>query len=46
MDVVQAIHNDEEGLARIAGSEPPKGLADLDDPLAPPEQATQAVELK
>ena len=43
MDVVQVIHDDEEALARVAGSQPPKGLAHLDDPLAPPEQATQAV---
>src|ERR1700730_4053532 len=43
MDVVQVIHNDEEALARVARPQPPKGLAHLDDALAPPEQATQAV---
>src|SRR5258705_13037336 len=43
MDVVQVIHNDEEALARVARPQPPKGLAHLDDPFAPPEQAAQAV---
>src|SRR6266849_11128642 len=43
MDVVQVIHNDEETLARVARPQPPKSLADLDDPLPSPEQATQAV---
>src|SRR6266545_1894063 len=43
MDIVQVIHNDEQALARVACPQPAKGLAQLDDSLAPPEQAAQAV---
>jgi hypothetical protein len=43
MDIVQVIHDDEEAFARVARPHAPKGLAHLDDPLAAPEQATQAV---
>ena len=43
VDIVQIIQDDEEALARVASPQPAKGLAHLDDPFAPPEQAAQAV---
>src|SRR5215469_2307916 len=43
MDVVQVIHDDEEPFAWVAGPQPPKGLAHLDETLAPAKEPAQAV---
>src|SRR5262249_51470416 len=45
VDVVQVIHDDEQALARITGPKAPEGLAHVDDPLAPPEQATETIRM-
>jgi hypothetical protein len=35
MDIVQVVHDEKQALARIAGTQPPKGVADLDDAFSP-----------
>src|SRR5262245_23912686 len=43
VDVVQVIHDDEQPPARVARPQAAEGLAHLDDPLAPAEQAAETI---